>query len=47
MLDTEGLVELSFYFQKTDLLITFLVILIGIAFGNLRIKGVGFGASGV
>ena len=47
MPDAEGLVALSFYFQKTDLLITFLVILIGIAFGNLRIKGVGFGASGV
>lgn len=47
MPDGEGLVALSFYFQKTDLLITFLVILIGIAFGNLRIKGVGFGASGV
>jgi len=47
MPETEDLVALQFYFQKTDLLITFLVILIGIAFGNLRIKGVGFGASGV
>ena len=47
MPDADGLVALSFYFQKTDLLITFLVILVGIAFGNLRIKGVGFGASGV
>ena len=47
MPESDGLVALSFYFQKTDLLITFLVILIGIAFGNLRIKGVGFGASGV
>ncbi|MEX2470462.1 MAG: TrkA C-terminal domain-containing protein [Pseudohongiellaceae bacterium] len=47
MLESEDLMALSVYFQKTDLLITFLVILIGIAFGNLRIKGVGFGASGV
>jgi len=47
MPETEDLVALQFYFQKTDLLITFLVILAGIAFGNLRIKGVGFGASGV
>lgn len=47
MLESEDLMALSIYFQKTDLLITFLVILIGIAFGNLRIKGVGFGASGV
>lgn len=47
MPETEDLLALSFYFQKTDLLITFLVILIGIAFGNLRIKGVGFGSSGV
>lgn len=38
---------LNFYFQKTYLLVTFLVILIGIIFGNLRIKGVRFGASGV
>lgn len=47
MEESNNLVALSFYFQKTDLLLTFLVILIGIAFGNLRIKGVGFGASGV
>ena len=47
MPETEDLVALQFYFQKTDLLITFLVILAGIVFGNLRIKGVGFGASGV
>jgi putative transport protein len=47
MAEPEDLVALQFYFQKTDLLITFLVILVGIAFGNLRVKGVGFGASGV
>jgi len=47
MPDADSLVPLTFFFQKTDLLITFLVILIGIAFGNLRIRGVGFGASGV
>ncbi|SDG29607.1 putative transport protein [Limimonas halophila] len=47
MPDASDLVPLTFYFQKQDLLITFLVILLGIGFGNLRIKGVGFGASGV
>ena len=47
MNDADSLLAFEFYFRKTDLLITFLVILVGIAFGNLRIKGVGFGASGV
>jgi len=47
MTDADSLLAFEFYFRKTDLLITFLVILVGIAFGNLRIKGVGFGSSGV
>ena len=47
MLDTEGVIPIEFFFQKTELVVTFLVILLGIAFGNLRIKGVGFGSSGV
>lgn len=47
MSESDGLVAIEFFFQKTDLLINFLVILLGIGFGNLRIKGVGFGSSGV
>lgn len=47
MLETEGVVPIEFFFRKTELIVTFLVILLGIAFGNLRIKGVGFGSSGV
>jgi len=41
------LVPLEIYFQTSDLVVTFLLVLLGIAFGNLTIKGVGFGASGV
>jgi len=47
MPEAQDVVALEFYFRKTELLITFLIVLIGIAFGNLRIKGVGFGSSGV
>lgn len=43
----EDAIPIEIFFQKTDLIVTFLVILLGIAFGNLRIKGVGFGSSGV
>lgn len=43
----DDLIGIEFFFRRTELLITFLVILIGLAFGNLKIKGVGFGASGV
>ncbi|MFW5910092.1 MAG: hypothetical protein ACOCUM_04870, partial [Thiohalospira sp.] len=42
-----GLVPLEIYFQTSDLVVTFLLVLLGIAFGNLTIKGVGFGSSGV
>lgn len=44
---SEDLIGIEFYFQKTELLVTFLVVLAGLAFGNLKIKGVGFGSSGV
>jgi putative transport protein len=43
----EDLIGIEFFFRRTELLVTFLVILLGLAFGNLKIKGVGFGASGV
>lgn len=43
----DELIGIEFFFRRTELLVTFLVILIGLAFGNLKIKGVGFGASGV
>lgn len=41
------LVPIEIYFQTSDLVVTFLLVLLGIAFGNLTIKGVGFGSSGV
>lgn len=47
MLETPGVIPIELYFKKTELVVTFLVILLGIGFGNLRIKGVGFGSSGV
>ena len=47
MPEVDGAIPIEILFQKTDLLVTFLVILLGIAFGNLRIRGVGFGSSGV
>lgn len=43
----EDLVTIEFFFQKSELIITFLIVLLGITFGNFRIKGVGFGSSGV
>ena len=43
----DGLISLEFFFKKTELLVTFLIVLLGISFGNFRIKGVGFGSSGV
>ncbi|NBB93527.1 MAG: hypothetical protein GVY32_10215 [Gammaproteobacteria bacterium] len=43
----DDLIGIEFFFRRTELLVTFLVILLGLAFGNLKIKGVGFGASGV
>ncbi|MFO8049883.1 MAG: hypothetical protein R6U29_12685, partial [Desulfosudaceae bacterium] len=43
----EDLITIQFFFQKTELIVTFLIVLLGITFGNFRIKGVGFGSSGV
>jgi putative transport protein len=43
----DHLIGIEFFFRRTELLVTFLIILLGLAFGNLKIKGVGFGASGV
>lgn len=47
MPEIEGTIPIEILFMKTDLVVTFLVILLGIGFGNLRVKGVGFGSSGV
>ncbi len=47
MPEGELLVPIEIFFQKSDLVVTFLITLLGIAFGNLTIKGVGFGSSGV
>ncbi|MFW6052007.1 MAG: aspartate:alanine exchanger family transporter [Myxococcota bacterium] len=44
---TDDLIGIEFFFRKTELLLTFLVALLGLAFGNLKIKGIGFGSSGV
>jgi len=41
------LIPIEIFFQKSELVVTFLLVLLGIAFGNLTIKGVGFGSSGV
>jgi putative transport protein len=47
MPENDELIPIEIFFQQSDLVVTFLLVLIGIAFGNLTIKGVGFGASGV
>lgn len=47
MPELETLIPIEIFFQKSDLVVTFLLVLIGIAFGNLTIKGIGFGSSGV
>jgi putative transport protein len=47
MPDAEMLIPIEIFFQKTDLVFTFLLVLLGIAFGNLSVKGIGFGSSGV
>ena len=46
-METDPLVPIEIYFQTSDLVVTFLLVLLGIAFGNLTIKGIGFGSSGV
>lgn len=45
--EVEDLIKLEFFFQKSELVVTFLIVLLGITFGNIKIKGVGFGSSGV
>lgn len=45
--EAEELIPIEFFFRRTELVITFLMVLLGITFGNFRIKGVGFGSSGV
>ncbi len=47
MPEGDTLVAIELFFQKSDLVVTFLLVLIGIAFGNLTIRGIGFGSSGV
>ncbi|MBS3809569.1 MAG: hypothetical protein KGY38_05395 [Desulfobacterales bacterium] len=47
MTPLEDLITIEFFFQKSELIVTFLIVLLGITFGNIRIKGVGFGSSGV
>lgn len=47
MPEAETLIPIEIFFQKTDLIFTFLLVLLGIAFGNLSVKGIGFGSSGV
>ncbi|MDZ7735864.1 MAG: hypothetical protein U5P41_07035 [Gammaproteobacteria bacterium] len=47
MPEPDSLIAIEFFYQKTELVVTFLIVLIGIAFGNIQIKGVGFGSSGV
>ena len=44
---TDELIPVEFFFKRTELVITFLMVLLGISFGNLKVKGVGFGSSGV
>ncbi|HBS04937.1 MAG TPA: hypothetical protein DEA96_08235 [Leptospiraceae bacterium] len=42
----ENLVEFQIFFQSTELLVTFGITLLGLLFGRLQIKGVGFASSG-
>ncbi|MES1939324.1 YidE/YbjL duplication [Salinisphaera sp. T5B8] len=45
--EVDILIPIEIFFRQSELVVTFLIILVGIAFGNLTIKGVGFGSSGV
>lgn len=45
--EAEALIPIEIFFRQSELVVTFLIILVGIGFGNLTIKGVGFGSSGV
>lgn len=46
-MENDAVIPIEILFQKSELVVTFLIIMLGIGFGNLRIKGVGFGSSGV
>ncbi|MDZ7642060.1 MAG: TrkA C-terminal domain-containing protein [Desulfurivibrio sp.] len=46
-MEPNNLIPIPLYYQHSELVITFLIVLLGIAFGNMTFKGVGFGASGV
>ncbi|MDZ7780798.1 MAG: TrkA C-terminal domain-containing protein [Gemmatimonadota bacterium] len=43
----DDVIPFEFFFQRSELVVTFLIVLLGITFGNFRVKGVGFGSSGV
>ncbi|WP_420427422.1 aspartate:alanine exchanger family transporter [Algiphilus sp.] len=47
MNEAEALIPIEIYYRHSELVITFLIALLGIAFGNLTVKGIGFGSSGV
>ena len=47
MQELEDVIPIEIFFQRSELVVTFLIVLLGITFGNFRVKGVGFGASGV
>lgn len=47
MNEAEALIPIEIYYRHSELVITFLLALLGIAFGNFTIKGIGFGSSGV
>ncbi|MCC5815250.1 MAG: hypothetical protein JJT78_10870 [Leptospira sp.] len=44
---TEEIIGIEIFFKQTELLVTFLIVTIGLAFGSLKVKGIGFGSSGV
>jgi len=47
MTEADALIPIEIYYRHSELVITFLLALLGIAFGNFTIKGIGFGSSGV
>lgn len=47
MNEADALIPIEIYYRHSELVITFLLALLGIAFGNFTIKGIGFGSSGV
>lgn len=47
MPEADPLIPIEIFFRQSELVVTFLIVLVGTAFGNLTVKGVGFGSSGV